>query len=127
MKPNYPALEAWLKEHPDYVFESEVRDNRQLVDFTNMTSEELDEWNRWLSAKGYEAVEYVDKTSGLLDSVWINENHQQAIKKLEALEKRFHDERKYYGTPKRKITAIADECMEIITTLHSMVLAKEVA
>ncbi len=127
MSPNYEALAKYLVKHPDAVIESEVRDKLKLIDFTSMTDEELDKWNTWLSSKGYELVEYVDKESGLLDSVWINEKHQLAIEKLRTLERQFHSVRQHYHRPKRTVETIADECMAIIMTLHSMVLARQEA
>lgn len=126
MKPNYSRLNECLEKHPDYVFESEVRDKLCVIDFTDMTEKEMDEFHNWLSEKGYEVAEYVDKKSRLLDSVWINEKHQEAIEHLHSLRKQFetlHNHRRA-NVSKNRVDKIADEGMEIITTLNSMVLAK---
>lgn len=125
MKPNYTALTKYLTKHLDYVIESEVRDKLNLVDFTSMSDEEMDQFNTWLQESGYESVVYVDKMTRLLNGVWINQKYQDAIERLRSLEKNFHRDYPRSHISKRRVDQIADEAMEIITTLHSMVLAQQ--
>ena len=129
MKPDYDALSKCLCEHPDYVFECDVRDKLKLIDFTAMTDNELDEWRTWLSSKGYEVVEYVDKGSRLLDSVWVNEKHQEAIERLRSIDRTFLKLRNWprSNISKQRVNKLAGECLQIILTLHSMVPAREAA
>lgn len=125
MKPNYAALDTCLMTHPDYVLECEVRD-KGFIDFTSMTDEEMDEFQQWLSRKGYEIVEYIDKRTRLADSAWLNEKHQEAIAKLRQLAETFFSLHSYprWHISRQRVNKIADEAMEILTTLHSMVLVK---
>ncbi len=126
MKPNYSQLNSLLEKHPDYMFEAEVRDKLRVIDFTEMTEKEMDEFHSWLSEKGYEVAEYVDKNSRLLDSVWINVKHQEAIERIRSLRGQFEKLHSYprAKVSKKRVDKIADEGMEIITTLHSMIPAE---
>ncbi len=126
MKPNYLGLDAYLVKHPDYVFESEVRE-QGLIDFVAMEDGDMNEFLTWLNGKGYEMVEYVDKQSRLLDTVWVNEKHQEAISQLLNLTKKFSSLRSYPRAhiSNQRIDRIAYECIEILTTLHSMVLVTQ--
>ena len=67
---NIPEIKGYLASHPDVAYEEEMR-SRGWIDFSTMDEQQFDDFLRWLGKLGYELAEYIDKDSGLLDTVWV--------------------------------------------------------
>lgn len=110
---NASSIQEYLTSHPDLVFEKEIRD-RGWIDFCTMNEKQSDEFLHWLRKLGYELAEYVDKNSGLLDTVWVNSKHQDRLNRLHALTQEFDKVRKRFRNPKGHIAQLAIECEQAL-------------
>ena len=100
-----------MASHPDVAYEEEMR-SRGWIDFSTMDEEQFDAFLRWLRELGYELAEYIDKDSGLLDTVWVNSKHQERLDRLRGLAREFEKARKRFRSPKGTIARLARECAE---------------